>query len=563
MPHSTHGAFVICKWFNSAQKGMVIGVYKALYRKWRPTDFDTVSGQNHVTDVLKYQVANNKVSHAYLFCGSRGTGKTTCAKIMAKAVNCLNPQNGNPCNACAACQSINDGLATDVIEMDAASNNGVDNVRDIREEVVFMPAELRYRVYIIDEVHMLSASAFNALLKTLEEPPSHVIFILATTELQKLPSTIISRCQHYDFKRISMKDLTARLKVVADAEGIVLDESGALVIARMAQGGMRDAISLLELCAGSGERINEENAVTVLGAGNRKGIFELIDAVSAKDYSSIYEKIALLSMESKDLAAFWQELIDTYRDMMVVRTCQNAKDYLDLTENEYEGLKALSSRFSMDVLVYHSKLLEDALYAMQRVGFSKRSTAEITLTRMCEPRLSTSVEALLARIAKLEEEVSRLKVGALPAAPIESAKIEQITPEQMAERNIIEEPAAVLVNDPVTVARASSQSDNEDAYRQLSYWDEIVETAAERKPSIAGFLAKTKAYYSVTRGFMIQVASDFVANVINRPDILVDVKSLISEHESRNILNEPFEILSVGKSASYRLLDELIDSIDS
>ncbi len=540
-------------------------MYKALYRKWRPTDFDSVSGQNHVTDVLKYQVANHKVSHAYLFCGSRGTGKTTCAKIMAKAVNCLNPQNGNPCNECAACKSINDGLATDVIEMDAASNNGVDNVRDIREEVVFMPAELRYRVYIIDEVHMLSPSAFNALLKTLEEPPSHVIFILATTELQKLPSTIISRCQHYDFKRISMKDLTARLKMVADAEGISLDESGALLIARMAQGGMRDAISLLELCAGTGERIDEESAAMILGAGNRKALFDLVRSISAKDYSSIYEKIATLSMESKDLAAFWQELIDTYRDMMVVRTCKSAKDYLDLTENEYEGLKELSALFSMDTLVYHSKLLEDALYAMQRVGFSKRSTAEITLTRMCEPRLSTSAEALLARIAKLEEEVSKLKIGAVAATPIESAKIEQITPEEMAERHIIEEAAPTpsvnsTVSSPTNV-KAPRAAD--DAYRLLSYWDEIVETAAERKPSIAGFLAKTKAYYSSSRGFMIQVASDFVANVINRPDILVDVKSLISEHEERNILNEPFEILSVGKSASYHLLDELIDTIDS
>lgn len=538
-------------------------MYKALYRKWRPTDFDSVSGQNHVTDVLKYQIANNKISHAYLFCGSRGTGKTTCAKIMAKAVNCLDPQNGNPCNVCAACQSINEGLATDVIEMDAASNNGVDNVRDIRDEVVFMPAELKYRVYIIDEVHMLSPSAFNALLKTLEEPPSHVIFILATTELQKLPSTIISRCQHYDFKRISMKDLTARLSLVAKEEGIDLEESGALLIARTAQGGMRDAISLLELCAGGGGKIDENSASLILGSGNRKTIFELVRSISAKDYSSIYSIISSLVMESKDLSSFWQELIDTYRDMMVVRSCKDAKDYLDLTENEYDALRTLSSSFGMDTLVYHSKLLEDALYAMQRVGFSKRSTAEITLTRMCEPRLSTSSEALLARIAKLEEEIAKLKLGVVAATPVESAKVAQVTPEEMAQKHIIDEPVAAAPRAVAESVGKKNESASDDAYRLLSYWDEIVETAAERKPSIAGFLSKTKAYYSQTRGFMIQVASDFVASVINRPDILVDVKSLISEREERNILNEPFEILSVGKSASYNLLDELIDTIDS
>ncbi len=540
-------------------------MYKALYRKWRPVDFDTVSGQTHVTDVLKYQVANGKISHAYLFCGSRGTGKTTCAKIMAKAVNCLNPKNGNPCNECFACKSINDGLATDVTEMDAASNNGVDNVRDIREEVVFHPAELKYRVYIIDEVHMLSASAFNALLKTLEEPPSHVIFILATTELQKLPSTIISRCQHYDFKRLSMKDLTDRLHVIAEEENIPLEDSGALLIARMAQGGMRDAISLLELCAGNGERIDEDSAAALLGCGNRGSVFDLVRAISAKDFSSIYARISELVMESKDLTVFWQELIDTYRDLMVVKTCAGAKEYLDLTENEFEALKELSALFPMDTLVYHSKLLEDALYAMQRVGFSKRSTAELTLTRMCEPRLSTTTEALLSRIGKLEEEVARLKMGAV-SPHVESAKIEQVTPEEIAERNIVEEPAppAPKKQAPTPAEKKTAvATENKDAYRLLSYWDEIVETAAERKPSIAGFLAKTKAYYSPTRGFMIQVASDFVANVINRPDILVDVKSLLSEHEERSILNEPFEILSVGRSASYNLLDELIDTIDS
>ena len=532
-------------------------MYKALYRKWRPVDFDTVCGQEHVTDVLKYQVANHKVSHAYLFCGSRGTGKTTCAKIMAKAVNCLNPKDGNPCNACEACQSINAGLATDVIEMDAASNNGVDNVRDIKEEVVFAPAALKYRVYIIDEVHMLSPSAFNALLKTLEEPPSHVIFILATTELQKLPSTIVSRCQHYDFRRLSVKHLVNRMNTIATAENIKLEESGAVLIARMAQGGMRDAISLLELCAGSGSVIDEGVAVSVLGVGSRGAMFELVRAVIEKNYNAIYDKIASMVMESKDLTVFWQELIDTYRDMMVVKTCKDAKEYLDLTESEYESLKALSSCFKMETLVYHTKLLEEALYGMQRVGFTKRSTAEITLTRMCEPHLSTSSEALLARLGKLEEEISRLKMG-VSSVSIEAASIQKVTPEEAQKKH--------LAVDDTSKKKSNAEKTNEgdgDVYRLLSYWGQLIEKISERKPSMAGFISKTKGYYAARKGFMVQVTSDFIANIINRPDFLLDLKSLISEHEGRNILSEPFEILAATKTAAYKLADELEQQINT
>lgn len=533
-------------------------MYKALYRKWRPMDFDTVCGQEHVTDVLKYQVSCGKVSHAYLFCGSRGTGKTSCAKIMAKAVNCLNPKNGNPCNECEACKSINQGIATDVIEMDAASNNGVDNVRDIKEEVVFTPAALKYRVYIIDEVHMLSPSAFNALLKTLEEPPSHVIFILATTELQKLPSTIISRCQHYDFRRLSMKSLVERMQFIAENEGLNLEASGALLIARMAQGGMRDAISLLELCAGDGGVIDEATVTSVLGVGTRSSVFELVRSVFSKDYPAIYGKVADMVMESKDLTVFWQELIDTYRDMMVVKTCRSAKDYLDLTENEYETLRELSAPFNMETLVYHTKLLEEALYAMQRVGFTKRSTAEITLTRMCEPLLSSSQDALLARIGKLEEEVSHLKMG-VTTAPIETAKIQQITPEEAKEQNLVSEREA-----PKAVSSPSKKTDNSDgdAYRPLTYWQALVEKISDRKPSVAGFISKTKGYYAKNKGFMVQVTSDFIANIINRPEFLLDIKSLISEYENRNILSDPFEILSVEKTAAYKLVLELEEQLD-
>ena len=528
-------------------------MYKALYRKWRPQDFDTVCGQDHITDVLKYQIANGKFSHAYLFCGSRGTGKTSCAKIMAKAVNCEHPVNGNPCNECAACRSIDEGLATDVIEMDAASNNGVGDVRDIRDAVVFSPAELRFRVYIIDEVHMLSASAFNALLKTLEEPPAHVIFILATTELQKLPNTIISRCQRYDFRRISTEILMGRLKTIAEAEGISLTNDGAFLIARMAAGGMRDAISLFELCAGGGGVIDEALASSILGAGDRDATFSVVESISAGNYEAIFDAINDIMMHSGDLSVFWQELIDAYRDMMVCKTCRDARAYLDVTENEYDRLKSLAKAFSMETLVYHTKLLEAALPSLQKATLAKRSTAELTLIRLCEPRLSSDTTALLSRVAKLEEEVSRLRLG-IPTSTPEIASQEPQAPIPPAPQ------AKASENKQVS---APENTVNKDEYKSLSYWSRLLETLMERKPSLLGFFQKSKGYYSKEKGFLIKVSGEFAASLIAGPDISLTLKTLLSEFEGRNILSEPFTVLSDAKinQEAINIIDELEELI--
>ena len=295
-------------------------MHQALYRKWRPKTFDDVCGQEQVTSVLKYETEHRAFSHAYLFCGSRGTGKTTCAKILAKAVNCEHPVNGSPCGTCAACRAIEDGSATDVLEMDAASNNGVDNIRDIRDEVVYAPSSLRYRVYIIDEVHMLSVSAFNALLKTLEEPPEHVVFILATTELQKLPATIISRCQRFDFRRISLDALTGRLTYIAEQEKIGLEPEAARMLAKLAQGGMRDAISLLELCAGYHCKITPQVVTDAVGMTGRDAMLRTAQAIAERDYDSLFAQVDEVVRSSKDLIVFWQDLISIYRDMLVVKT---------------------------------------------------------------------------------------------------------------------------------------------------------------------------------------------------------------------------------------------------
>ena len=370
-------------------------MHQALYRKWRPRTFDEVCGQEHITSILKYETANNKFSHAYLFCGSRGTGKTTCAKILAKAVNCESPVNGSPCNKCAACLSIDSGSATDVLEMDAASNNGVDNIRDIRDEVVYMPSALKYRVYIVDEVHMLSGSAFNALLKTLEEPPSHVVFILATTELHKLPSTIVSRCQRFDFRRITTQVLTDRLSFISEAEGIEYDSEALRIISKLAQGGMRDAISLLELCAGARQKITSSLVNDTLGSGGRENVEHLVKAVSNGDLDTLFTSVDTVVRSSRDISVFWQELASYYRDMLIFKTSANAENYLDLTEHELLSLKKHSDMFTKQTLLHHCRILDDTSYLMSRSGATKRMLAEMSLIKMCDTSLDTSADALL------------------------------------------------------------------------------------------------------------------------------------------------------------------------
>lgn len=381
-------------------------MHQALYRKWRPKSFDEVCGQDHITSILKYEVANSKFSHAYLFCGSRGTGKTSCAKILAKAVNCLSPENGNPCGRCEACLSIDSGAATDVLEMDAASNNGVDNIRDIRDEVVYSPSSLKYRVYIIDEVHMLSASAFNALLKTLEEPPEHVVFILATTELHKLPATIISRCQRFDFRRITTEILKNHILDIANAENIEITESAATILAKHAQGGMRDAISLLDLCAGSRRLIDDALVSETVGLGGREKLLDVVRAIAEKDYEKIFEAVDETVRSSRDISVFWQELISVYRDLLIVKNSREPARYLDLTDSETEALTSLAKLFSAELLSYHTEMLGDALVTMMKANAVRRIVAEMTLIRMCDAKLSDTPESLLSRISALENAIA-------------------------------------------------------------------------------------------------------------------------------------------------------------
>ncbi len=531
--------------------------YRALYRKWRPVDFDDVSGQDAITNILKYEVENNKLSHAYLFCGSRGTGKTSCAKILAKAVNCLEPRGGNPCNKCEACRSIDAGIATDVIEMDAASNNGVDNVRDMKDEIAFTPALLKYRVYIIDEVHMMSGSAFNALLKTLEEPPSYVVFILATTEFHKLPTTIVSRCQRFDFRRISTDNIMSRLMHIAKHEGIDLTDDGARVIARVSRGGMRDAVSLLELCAGSRRTVDASLVFETVGTGNREGAYRLIEAVLRQDYTAVYSAVNEVVMNSADISVFWQELIDSYRDIMVVKNTERAKDYLDLTEVEYESLTALAKAFTPARLAYHVSLLEGAMADMQRAFNSKRSIAEIALTRMCDAKSSVSPESLALRVDELERELSMIKLGVPTAKIVNDEEHVRILPTV----KVVEEKT---VENNETEIKSKAETKNAPEQKTVKYdkWQSVVSRIGEIKCSLSVQFTKSVAYKKPDGTFLIKMNS-FFANKLSGSDAdLAILRGIIAERESVSaddvrIVIEPHDTSSIGDFS-----DELAAGID-
>ena len=503
-------------------------MHRALYRTWRPRTFDEVCGQDHVTDILKYQVSEGKVSHAYLFYGSRGTGKTSCAKILAKAVNCLHPVRGNPCNECEACRAIDAGTATDVIEMDAASNNGVDNVRDLKEEIIYMPAELKYRVYIIDEVHMMSPSAFNALLKTLEEPPAHVLFILATTELGKLPPTIVSRCQRCDFRRIGTEVIMARLAKIAEAEKMTLTQDGARMIARASQGGMRDAVSLLELCAGAHADINEELVSSLLGAGNRGELAATLEAVFRKDYAALFRAVDETVMSSGDLGGFFSGLADMVRNLIVVKTVPDAKSYLDLTDSEEEKLRKMAESVSLDRLLYISREIENLQPSLQKTGIARRAAAEITLTRMCDPRLGTTPEAMVSRIEELEREVAILRMGISPS-PSKTAQTPNASTAPSAT------PAAAPVeqaNRTETIAPTSAQAEEPVIPAEKKASPAAPENKGDGAPAVSDetqaawqtiqeeFLRLFPYYRGVFAGVRMRVSGD-VLTLYLRPHVLV------------------------------------------
>ena len=537
-------------------------MHQALYRKWRPQTFDDVCGQEHITSILRYEAENRAFSHAYLFCGSRGTGKTTCAKILAKVVNCESPVNGNPCGKCAACMAIDSGAATDVLEMDAASNNGVDNIRDIRDEVIYPPTALRYRVYIIDEVHMLSISAFNALLKTLEEPPEHVIFILATTELHKLPSTIISRCQRFDFRRITTEALMGRLQFIATEESIKLDEDAARMLAKLAQGGMRDAISLLELCAGGGRDVTLDVVEDAIGLTGRDSMLKTVLAVADKNYDLLFSQIDEVVRSSKDIAVFWQDLIAVYRDMLVVKTTQNAASYLDLTDYESKQLYDVANRFRKETLLYHCRLLEDAFFAMQKANAVKRIVAEMALVRMCDEALDSSSEALLSRIAQLEEKMitgsfvapRRTETQEAPAKAAEEKPVEIPTKK-------IETPMPVAPSFAPSVPK-TVESGEKRILKPMRNWMEAVEKISRSDPMSAGFVKNAKAFTMENGSVVVRFPDPFSFSMMEKDDARDRLRMALSTVLRREVGDRMLIMEIAGEKKNSSVIDKILEASD-
>ncbi|MGL5633483.1 MAG: DNA polymerase III subunit gamma/tau [Sarcina sp.] len=379
--------------------------YKALYREWRPSTFSEIVGQEHITTTLKNQIKNNNAAHAYLFCGTRGTGKTTASKVMAKALNCLDLQDGEPCNKCTMCEKINNGLAIDVTELDAASHNGVDKIREIIDDVQYPPQEARTKVYIMDEVHMLSMGAVNAFLKTLEEPPKNVTFILATTDPQKLPITVLSRCQRFDFKRISKEKVVGRLREIVDSKGVFADNKSLELIARVSDGAMRDALSILDQAISMGNQsIDYNNLVSMLGLVSDEYLYELVDTMISKNIEKAMGVIEKIALSGKDLGLFIKDLITHYRNLLMVKVTKNAEEVLDIADESIERLKAQAAKLRGEAIIRCIRILQES---EEGAKFSKQARLylELSIIKICKVEYDTSKEVLLARINKLEETI--------------------------------------------------------------------------------------------------------------------------------------------------------------
>ncbi len=403
--------------------------YTALYRKFRPTAFEDVKGQEHIITTLQNQIKANRIGHAYLFCGTRGTGKTTVAKIFAKAVNCEHPVNGSPCGECAMCRSIAAGTSMNVIEIDAASNNGVDNIREIREEVTYRPTEGKYKVYIIDEVHMLSIGAFNALLKTLEEPPEYVIFILATTEVHKIPITILSRCQHYDFKRITIDTISARMQELMDAEQVEVEEKAIRYIAKAADGSMRDALSLLDQCIAFylGQKLTYDHVLEVLGAVDTDVFSRLLRSILARDVPKVLDMVEELVMQGRELTQLAADFTWYLRNLLLVKTSDSIEDVLDVSSENLAQLKEEAQMIEVDMLLRYIRIFSE-LSGQLKYATQKRVLLEVALIKLCTPAMEVSQDSLLDRIRAVEEKLEQgVPVRQYGSEPEREQRIETVS----------------------------------------------------------------------------------------------------------------------------------------
>ena len=491
-------------------------MYQALYRKYRPRFFRDVAGQEHITSVLSKEVAEKTFGHAYLFTGSRGIGKTTCAKILAKAVNCPFEKEGEPCGECEICRGIDDGSLLDITEMDAASNRNIDDIRDLRSEANFTPAVAKYRVYIIDEAHMLTKEAANALLKIMEEPPEHVIFILATTEVHRLPATILSRCMRFDYRRMPPEVIAERVKFVCKMEHIDIDDEGAMLIGKLADGGMRDALSLLDICRSSDETVTAETVSRCAGLAGREYLFELTDKIAEKDISAVLGAVDKLYEGSADVSRICDELINHFRNLMIVSCAKEASAILKVMPGEMLRIEKQAKEFSQPEIFHAASVLQDTLVKMSKSA-SKRLEFELALVKLCSPALSQSQEALLSRIEKLEKEVVLLKArGAAPA--VQNLPAKEVVPKA--------EPAPVYEEIPAEPAFPVQSASSEPEFQS---WEDVVELIKGKNRMLYSFLEGSKAYLVGGRVLIDSPNSFFIDYMQKNDDSREVIKNAITE----------------------------------
>ena len=472
-------------------------MYQVLYRKWRPQVFKDVVGQPQVTQTLKNELKAGRIAHAYLFTGSRGTGKTTCAKILARAVNCLSPVDGDPCGECEICRGIQDGSILDVVEIDAASNNGVDSIRALREEVNFTPAAAKYRVYIIDEVHMLSIGAFNALLKTLEEPPAHVIFILATTEVHKLPATILSRCQRFDFRRIPPEDIAGRLRYVTEQEGGTIDEEAAMLLARLSDGAMRDALSLLDQCLGRSKHVDVKVVNEAAGLASREHLFTLTEALRDGDSAKALAVVDEMHRAGKDMARLCEEWQSHLRALMLIKTMHDARRLVAVTDDEFAALEKQALSVRLSVLLHGLDTLQETLERMYRGG-DRRTAFEMAVLRLCCPELDDSRAALVRRIEALGRGLP-LHRTAQPAAQPSANEPPAAAPEEEDPPAAFAAPASPTPPEPAAHASKSPPPSLQAlaaAAEPLTEWPEILQELKQYSRTVAAAFDGSSAYTS-------------------------------------------------------------------
>jgi DNA polymerase-3 subunit gamma/tau len=540
-----------------------ITVYQALYRKWRPRCFDDVVGQVHITETLKRQIETDRLSHAYLFTGTRGTGKTSCAKILARAVNCERPVGGNPCNQCDSCLGIESGAILDVLELDAASNNGVDQVRALRDEAVYTPAAVKKRVYIIDEVHMLSTPAFNALLKILEEPPSHLMFILATTELHKVPATIKSRCQQFSFKRIQPTEIVKQLQFIAQKEGIILSDEGAILLARLAEGGLRDALSLLDQCIGSSLELKESDILQVLGLSGHLEIVNLMNFIVQGDSAGALQRIGALYQDGKDMGALLGELTTLVRDLLVRKAAPSGGDSLLTGGYEDAVLRTFSELLSSAELVQMLSVLQSATAELYHSS-NRRTDVELCIIRLCEKHLSAAPENLVARISRLEKQLSENTIPCKPqkqvALPVQKSSeeippwddVSSIKPKPTfpAKPEIPPEPLI-----PAKEIVASNQAIPTEDWKCF-----VSALRGKLPPSAYTFLGKTEFVSGIfdEQALRLYVDSDMTKTILGRPDVLH-----VLEQEAKTYTGRPLHVnLQVGKPEMKAIRSEPEDKLN-